>query len=82
VSRPQLKRGSLGRIRCDMRERQIVGFERDAAGDWVARLECGHDQHVRHEPPLASRPWVLNDAGRRAHLGSVLQCTRCASDAP
>ena len=68
-------------MRNAMRERRIVGFEQDADGHWVAQLECGHTQHVRHEPPLATRAWVLTSAGREAHLGSVLQCTRCASDA-
>lgn len=31
--------------------RRIVGFDRDEEGDWVALLECGHRQHVRHRPP-------------------------------
>ena len=26
--------------------------------DWVAELECGHTQHVRHDPPWTNRPWV------------------------
>jgi hypothetical protein len=28
-------------------ERAIVGFHQDAEGDWVAKLACGHRQHVR-----------------------------------
>jgi hypothetical protein len=31
--------------------RRIVGFHTDVEGDWVADLECGHTQHVRHDPP-------------------------------
>jgi len=38
--------------------RKIVGFHQDENGDWVAELECGHGQHVRHKPPWTSRPWV------------------------
>ena len=59
-------------------ERRIVGFHPDAERHWVADLECGHTQHVRHEPPLASRPWVLTAAGRSSHLGTTLPCRLCA----
>lgn len=31
--------------------RRIVGFHQDQKGHWVADLECGHAQHVRHDPP-------------------------------
>jgi len=55
----------------------IVGFHQDEHGDWVADLACGHGQHVRHHPPFASRPWVLTEAGRRAHVGTDLNCKQC-----
>jgi hypothetical protein len=55
----------------------IVGFHRDDQGDWVADLQCGHGQHVRHQPPLTSRPWVLSEEGRRSHLGQMLDCKQC-----
>ena len=58
--------------------RRIVGFHRDDAAHWVADLECGHGQHVRHEPPLPSRPWVHDAAARRARIGTTLWCVRCA----
>jgi hypothetical protein len=32
-------------------ERLIVGFHQDEEKHWVAQLECGHNQHVRHQPP-------------------------------
>jgi hypothetical protein len=32
---------------------------------------------VRHQPPMTSRPWVLTEEGRRAHLGTVLNCKKC-----
>ena len=34
--------------------RAVIGFETDDEGHWVARLECGHGQHVRHDPPWTS----------------------------
>ena len=57
--------------------RRIVGFRRDEEGDWVADLECGHGQHVRHRPPGQSRPWVLTERGRQAYLGLQLRCVKC-----
>jgi tellurite resistance-related uncharacterized protein len=58
-------------------KRRIGGFAVDEAGDWVALLECGHRQHVRHQPPLAERPWVLTQEGRSGKLGTALDCVRC-----
>ena len=58
-------------------KRAIAGFHPDAAGDWVADLDCGHGQHVRHRPPFVNRPWVVTDAGREAMLGTALDCVRC-----
>lgn len=61
----------------DVVERRIVGFVRDEEGDWVARLDCHHRQHVRHQPPFRSNPWVLDDAERRQRIGSGLDCPLC-----
>jgi hypothetical protein len=58
-------------------ERAIVGFDCDDVGDWVALLECGHRQHVRHRPPWQERPWVLTPEGREGRLGSSLNCVLC-----
>ncbi len=58
-------------------ERKIVGYHVDEHGDWVADLACGHGQHVRHQPPMTSRPWVLTAEGRTQHLGTVLFCKKC-----
>jgi tellurite methyltransferase len=55
----------------------VVGFHQDDAGDWVARLECGHAQHVRHKPPLESRPWVTTAEGRQRKLGAEFDCHYC-----
>ncbi len=58
-------------------KRRIVGFHRDEEGHWVADLECGHGQHVRHNPPWVNRPWVTSEEGRAAALGAELDCKRC-----
>jgi hypothetical protein len=63
-------------------EQAIVGFHQDAARDWVAELACGHQQHVRHDPPWTQRPWVVSEAGRTATLGRLLVCRKCAQGAP
>ncbi len=65
-------------IRCaEFMFRRITGFHRDETGDWVAELECGHDQHVRHKPPFFNRPWVTTESGRENKLGMKLNCVRC-----
>ncbi|MFL5157535.1 MAG: DUF3565 domain-containing protein, partial [Microvirga sp.] len=40
-------------------KKRIVGFHLDEEQHWVAELECGHNQHVRHNPPWTIRPWVM-----------------------
>ncbi len=60
----------------------IIGFHQDDMDDWVADLACGHGQHVRHQPPLSFRPWVLTPEGRRAHLKTILNCKKCDEEAP
>ncbi len=64
-----------------MAARRIVGYHQDEERHWVADLECGHTQHVRHEPPLQSRPWVLTEAGRASRLGLTLDCLPCDEEA-
>ena len=46
-------------------------------GHWRALLDCGHPQHVRHDPPLVTRAWVLTEEGRASRLGLELDCKRC-----
>jgi tellurite methyltransferase len=57
--------------------RAITGYHTDDVGDPVAELSCGHGQHVRHHPPMISRPWVLTPEGRASMLGVELDCVRC-----
>ena len=56
---------------------KITGFDRDDEGHWRAVLACGHYQHVRHDPPLITRPWVATEEGRASRLGRELFCKRC-----
>ena len=56
---------------------KILGFHQDEVGDWVADLECGHTQHVRHDPPWQERPWVITSDGRRSRIGAELDCKKC-----
>ncbi len=58
-------------------ERKIVGFGYDEVDDPIAWLSCGHPQHIRHNPPLERREWVLTESGRQAKVGEALDCVRC-----
>ncbi len=57
--------------------RRITGFRRDEEGHWVAELECGHTQHVRHLPPWQNREWTTTEEGRRSRIGTELKCIEC-----
>ena len=58
-------------------KRAISGFHKDENDDWVAELECGHNQHVRHDPPWILRPWVQTRSGREERIGQLLDCKKC-----
>jgi hypothetical protein len=58
-------------------QRRVVSFTQDEERHWVARLDCGHSQHVRHDPPWTVREWVLRDEERTARIGSAMECKRC-----
>ncbi len=60
--------------------RRIIGFHQDDEQHWVADLECGHTQHVRHDPPWQNRPWVITEAGRAPFLGTLLECVKCVQE--
>jgi hypothetical protein len=61
--------------------RAIVGYKCDEMGEWIALLECGHRQHVRHRPPWQEQPWVLTTEGRQGRLGTPLGCGDCDQQA-
>ena len=63
-------------------KRRMIGFHQDDEGHWVADLECGHTQHVRHDPPWQNRPWVLSEETRRQYLGVSLDCVICDREKP
>ena len=58
-------------------DRAIIGYHTDEVGDWVAELECGHNQHVRHKPPMQWREWILDADSRRSRIGTPLPCRLC-----
>lgn len=58
-------------------KRRIVDYNQDNEGHWRVVLDCGHVQHVRHDPPIRTREWVLTDKGRASRLGSYLECRKC-----
>ncbi|MDP2242360.1 MAG: DUF3565 domain-containing protein [Burkholderiales bacterium] len=60
----------------------IVGYHQDEEAHWVAKLKCGHNQHVRHTPPWINRPWVITAEGRDEHLGAMLDCKKCDQGLP
>lgn len=60
----------------------ISGYHRDDEAHWVAQLACGHNQHVRNDPPWQNRPWVTSVAGRTRMLGLQLECKKCDAGAP
>ena len=60
-------------------ERRVAGFRKDEVGDWVAILECGHERHVRHDPPWMMREWVLTEAGRTGWIGRMMVCRACGA---
>ena len=57
--------------------KHIIGYHQDEHDDWVAELDCGHQQHVRHNPPWINRPWVVTAEGRAKAIGEVLVCKAC-----
>jgi|GEM_PF-145352 GNAT superfamily N-acetyltransferase len=58
-------------------QRKIVSFRQDPRREWIAVLECGHTQHVRHNPPFQERAWVLTEEGRQNFIGVAIECGAC-----
>ncbi len=62
-------------------KQSVVSFHQDALEHWVADMACGHAQHVRHQPPWQSRPWVVSEQGRLEKIGFELDCVECDKQA-
>lgn len=60
-----------------MSDQLIIGFRQDLEQEWIAELECGHGQHIRHDPPWQVHPWILKEEGRSEHIGTPMFCRRC-----
>ncbi|WP_426140966.1 DUF3565 domain-containing protein [Pseudomonas sp. DWP3-1-2] len=73
---PESERNSDGRP--ILENSTVIGFRQDEQGHWVALLSCGHTQHLRHQPPWQSRPWVLDPAQRQQKTGQSFRCGWCA----
>ena len=58
-------------------QRRVVAFYQDEEQHWAARLDCGHGQHVHHDPPWLVREWVTTEEGRATRIGSLMECKRC-----
>ncbi|HVK62401.1 MAG TPA: DUF3565 domain-containing protein [Bdellovibrionales bacterium] len=58
-------------------KQKIQGYHQDSENHWVAELECGHAQHVRHDPPWMERLWVTTKEGRDSRIDAELNCVRC-----
>jgi hypothetical protein len=63
-------------------KRRIADYDKDDDGDWRAKLECRHYQHVRHQPPLITREWILTEQGRTSRIGAELNCKKCEEGSP
>lgn len=61
---------------------KIIGYHIDDEKHWIAELDCGHFQHVRHDPPWQNRPWVITEKGRHSQLNTLLNCVKCDNNAP
>lgn len=58
-------------------ESKIVEFYKDENQEWVAKLDCGHTQHMRHKPPFINRPWTKTKDGRKNYIGHKIDCKKC-----
>jgi tellurite resistance-related uncharacterized protein len=61
----------------DPMKRQITGFQLDSDQAWLAALACGHQRHVRHDPPWQERAWIQHREERESRIGSDLDCALC-----
>jgi hypothetical protein len=65
-----------------MTKRKIVGFHQDEHDDWVAELECGHNQPSATIRPGPTAPGFVTPQGRLDHIGYELTCPKCETKIP
>lgn len=58
-------------------KRKIVYFYKDENNEWTAKLECGHSQHMRHNPPFKKREWITSKKDREKYIGHKVNCKKC-----
>ena len=58
----------------------IKGFHQDEVEDWVAELSCGHQRHIRHNPPWSNFPWIVTPEGRASFIGVEIECKYCQDE--
>jgi hypothetical protein len=61
-------------------KQKIASFHQDEVGDWVAVLSCGHQRHVRHNPPWTNHLWVVTQSGRQGFIGLEIECKACSEE--
>jgi hypothetical protein len=64
-----------------VRVSKITAFHQDEEGHWVAELSCGHQQHMRHDPPWQNREWVTSAEGREKFIDAEIPCKQCDDSA-
>jgi hypothetical protein len=69
-------------MRTSIVKQAIKSYHQDEESHWVAELNCGHFQHIKHNPLWTSRPWVISEKGRARMLGMQLNCVKCDEVAP
>ncbi|WP_162886953.1 DUF3565 domain-containing protein [Pseudomonas syringae] len=74
---PESERNSDGRPA--LKGSIVIELRQDEHGHWFALLSCGHTQHLRHDPPWQSRPWVLDPLQRSQMRGQAFCCGWCAN---
>ena len=57
----------------------IIGYFQDEAGQWFAKLDCGHGQQLMQDAPAANNAWVQSQMGRDDKIGVLMICPKCIS---
>lgn len=80
MSSAERRRRWLKTVATEPIKQKIASFHQDEVGDWVAVLSCGHQRHVRHNPPWTNHPWVVTPAGRQGFIAVEIECKACSEE--